>query len=144
MKYPIIGAYFKTLNIPVYRGDRMRAARSIVKASQEAKKGWSIAIFPEGGIPVENPKMKPFKAGAFQLAKNLNLPIVPLTFINNHLLFSDPTFILGPARPGFSKVYMHDYISAEQVASMDQRELKAYCFELLNGPLLERYPELTK
>jgi len=144
LKYPIIKSYFKTMNIPVHRSDRMKAARSLVQASNEAKKGWSIAIFPEGGIPVENPKMKPFKSGAFQLAKNLKLPIVPMTFINNHILFSDPTFILGPARPGFCKVYMHDYISAEEVEKMDKNDLKSHCFDLLNGPLLEKYPELRK
>jgi 1-acyl-sn-glycerol-3-phosphate acyltransferase len=144
LKYPIIGAYFKTLNIPVHRGNRMKAARSIVQASREVKKGWSIVIFPEGQIPDVNPKMKHFKSGAFQLAKNLNLPIVPMTFTNNHILFSDPTFILGPARPGICKVYMHDYISAEKVAGMEQKELRAYCYELLNGPLLEQYPELRK
>ena len=144
LKYPIIGTYFKTLNIPVHRGNRMKAARSIVQASREVKKGWSIVIFPEGQIPDVNPKMRHFKSGAFQLAKNLNLPIVPMTFTNNHILFSDPTFILGPARPGICKVHMHDYISAEKVASMEQKELRAYCYELLNGPLLEEYPELRK
>lgn len=144
LKYPIIGTYFRRLNIPVHRGNSMKAARSVVRAAQEAKKGWSIAIFPEGGIPNENPKMKGFKSGAFKLAKNLSLPIVPITFTNNHLLFSDPTFILGPARPGFSKVYMHDFISAETVASMSQLELKKHCYDLLNGPLLEEYPELKE
>lgn len=144
LKYPIIGAYFKRLNIPVHRGDRMKAARSIVHAGREVKKGWSIVIFPEGGIPNENPKMNPFKFGAFQLAKNLNLPIVPITFTNNHLLFSDPTFILGPARPGLSRVYMHDYISAETVASMELNDLRKHCYELLNQPLLEAYPELRE
>lgn len=142
LKYPIIGSYFKRLNIPVHRGDRMKAARSLVHASQEVEKGWSIVIFPEGRIPDVNPKMIPFKSGAFHLAKNLKLPIVPLTFTNNHILFSDPTFIFGSARPGLCKVYMHDYISAEKVASMDQKELKKYCHTLLNGPLLEKYPEL--
>lgn len=132
------------MNIPVHRGNRMKAARSLVQASKEAEKGWSIAIFPEGGIPYENPKMKHFKSGAFQLAKNLNLPIVPMTFLNNHILFSDPTFILGPARPGFCKVHMHDYISVDKVANMEQKELKEHCYKLLNGPLLEEYPELRK
>lgn len=144
LKYPIIGAYFKRLNIPVHRGDRMKAGRSLVHAKEEVGKGWSIVIFPEGRIPDVNPKMIPFKSGAFQLAKSLNLPIVPITFMNNHILFSDPTFILGPARPGLSKVYMHDYISAEKVASMEQNELRKYCHAVLNGPLLEEYPELKK
>lgn len=142
LRYPIIKAYFKHLNIPVHRGDRVKAARSLIHASREVKKGWSIVIFPEGGIPTKNPKMMPFKSGAFQLAKSLNLPIVPITFTNNHLLFSDPSFILGPARPGVSRVYMHDFISAEDVARMDQKELMAHCHKLLNGPLLEEYPEL--
>jgi 1-acyl-sn-glycerol-3-phosphate acyltransferase len=144
LRYPIIGAYFKRLNIPVHRGDRVKAARSLIQATEEVQKGWSIVIFPEGRIPNVNPKMIPFKSGAFQLAKKLNLPIVPMTFTNNHTLFSDPTFILGPARPGLSKVYMHDYISAEKVASMDQKELMKYCHELLNGPLLKEHPELRE
>jgi len=114
----------------------------LAHATEEVNKGWSIVIFPEGRIPKVNPKMIPFKSGAFLLAKNLNLPIVPITFTNNHTLFSDPTFIFGPARPGLSKVYMHDYISAEKVASMGQNELRRYCHKLLNGPLLEEYPEL--
>lgn len=144
LRYPIIKAYFKRLNIPVHRSDRLKAARSLVKAKEEVNKGWSIVIFPEGRIPNVNPKMIPFKAGAFQLAQTLNLPIVPLTFTNNHLLFSDPTFILGPARPGLSKVYMHDFISATEVSSMTQKELMTHCFALLNGPLLEEYPELRQ
>ncbi len=144
LRYPIIKAYFKRLNIPVHRSDRLKAARSLNQAMEEVKKGWSIVIFPEGRIPNINPKMIPFKSGAFQLAKKLNLPIVPLTFTNNHLLFSDPTFILGPARPGLSKVYMHDYISAEEVADMTQKELMDHCYQLLNGPLLTEHPELNK
>ena len=144
LRYPIIRAYFKRLNIPVHRGDRVKAARSLVHAANEVKKGWSIVIFPEGGIPNVNPRMKPFKSGAFQLAKNLSIPIVPITFTNNHILFSDPTFILGPARPGLSRVYMHDYISVEKIASMDQNELRRYCYDLLNGPLLKEHPELRE
>ncbi len=142
LSYPLIKTYFKRLNIPVYRGNRIKAAKSLVHAAREVKKGWSMVIFPEGKIPDENPKMARFKAGAFQLAKTVNLPIVPVTFTNNHLLFSDPTFILGPARPGVSKVHVHQFIPAEKVAELDQEELIKECFDLVNQPIIDRYGEL--
>lgn len=143
LKYPIIKAYFKRMNIPVFRGNRVKAAKSLIRASQEVKNGWSIMIFPEGGIPDgQAPKMMGFKQGAFQLAKSLNVPIVPVTFTNNHQLFSDPTDILGPARPGISRVYIHPSITAEAVDEMDINSLRKHCFDIINGPIQAEYPHL--
>lgn len=143
LKYPLIKTYFKRLNVPVYRGNRVKAAKSLIHCAREVKKGWSFVIFPEGKIPDENPAMSRFKAGAFQLAKGVNVPLVPMTFTTNHLLFSDPSFILGPARPGVSRVYIHDYIPAEEVKNSDQGELIKKCFDVIHQPLLEEYPELN-
>ncbi|MFT5779448.1 MAG: 1-acyl-sn-glycerol-3-phosphate acyltransferase [Crocinitomicaceae bacterium] len=142
LHYPIIGAYFKRLNIPVHRGSAIKSARSLVRASQEVENGWSLAIFPEGRIPDVNPKMIPFKSGAFQLAKNLKLPIVPMTFVNNHRLFSDPTNILGPARPGISRVYIHPAIPTSEVERMTQSELLKHTFDIINEPILKEYPNV--
>jgi 1-acyl-sn-glycerol-3-phosphate acyltransferase len=143
LSYPIIATYFKGLNIPVYRKDRSKAGRSFIKAREAVSHGWSIVIFPEGGIPDEdNPRMVPFKAGAFKLAKQLELPIVPLTFTNNYHLFSDPTNILGPAHPGFSRLYVHPHISKSEVIRMSDKELSDHCFSIVNGPLLKEYPHL--
>lgn len=145
LKYPIIKAYFKYMNIPVFRGNRVKAARSLIRASKEVKKGWSIMIFPEGGIPDgQAPKMIRFKDGAFRLAKSLELPIVPITFTNNHILFSDPTEILGPARPGISHIHIHEAISPEQIAQMEMSELRKHCFDIINGPILEEHPHLKQ
>lgn len=143
LKYPLLRAYFKRMNIPVFRDSRMKAAKSLIQAAKEVKNGWSIMIFPEGGIPdTENPKMIPFKQGAFQLAKSLNIPIVPVTFTNNFQLFSDPTDVLGRAHPGISRVYIHDFIPAESVTEMSQDELKKHCFEIINQPLKDEHPHL--
>lgn len=142
--YPIIRTYFKGLNIPVHRKDRAKAAQSFVMAKKAVKEGWSLVIFPEGTIPDEGtPKMIPFKAGAFKLAKALNIPIVPITFTNNWQLFSDPTDILGVARPGVSKVYIHPHISTEEMADLSDKELSDLCFDRINGPILEENPKLT-
>lgn len=143
LKYPLIKTYFKRMNIPVHRSNPVKAARSLVKAAQEVKLGWSLMIFPEGGIPDEgSPRMVPFKDGAFQLAKSVKIAIVPVTFTNNYRLFSDPGMPLGPARPGTSHVYIHPFISAEQVMTLSQEELKQRCFDIINGPLQETHPDL--
>ena len=145
LSYPLLKTYFKRLNIPVHRSSAVKSARALVTASKEVKKGWSLVIFPEGGIPDDdNPKMIPFKEGAFQLAKSLKIPIVPMTFTNNHRLFSDPTQILGSARPGVSHVYIHPFISAEEVEQMTQQQIKEMCFKVVNEPLLTCYPELKE
>jgi 1-acyl-sn-glycerol-3-phosphate acyltransferase len=143
LSYPIIRTYFKNLNIPVFRGDKSKAGQSYNLAAKAVKEGWSIVIFPEGGIPDKQcPKMIPFKNGAFKLAKTLNIPIVPLTFTNNYKLFSDPTEILGPAGPGISRMYIHDFVSQEMIQNMEVKELNKLCFDCINQPILSENPHL--
>jgi 1-acyl-sn-glycerol-3-phosphate acyltransferase len=135
--------YFKNLNIPVFRGDKSKAGQSYNLASKAVMDGWSIVIFPEGTIPDEDwPKMIPFKEGAFKLAKSANVPIVPLTFTNNYKLLSDPECVLGPARPGLSHVYLHEYISKEKVAELSAEELMNLSHDIINAPILATHPNL--
>ena len=145
LSYPIIRTYFKGLNIPVHRKDRAKAARSFGLAKKAVQEGWSLVIFPEGTIPDDgNPAMLPFKAGAFKLAKELAVPIVPITFTNNFQLFSDPERLFGPARPGVSRVYIHPFLSAEKVNELSEKELLNTCFDTINGPLIKEFPELIR
>jgi len=142
LRYPIISTYFKGLNIPVHRKDRGKAATSYILAKKAVYEGWSIVIFPEGGIPdTNNPKMIPFKKGAFRLAKALNIPIIPMTYTNNYKLFSDPLHIFGPARPGISHVYIHPFISTEEISELTEAELMEKCFTRINKPILAEHPE---
>ncbi len=141
LSYPIIRTYFKGLNIPVHRGNKMKSGRSFVLAKRAVEQGWSIVIFPEGTIPDDDcPKMIPFKEGAFKLAKSLNIPIVPVTFTNNYRLFSDPTNILGPAHPGISRVHILPSIGVDEMAELSVKELTELCFNRINAPLLAECP----
>jgi 1-acyl-sn-glycerol-3-phosphate acyltransferase len=143
LSYPIISTYFKNLNIPVFRTDKSKAGQSYNLAAKAVQDGWSIVIFPEGGIPDNQcPKMIPFKDGAFKLAKTLKVPIVPLAFTNNYKLFSDPTEILGPARPGIAKVYIHEYLSLELIQSKEIKEINKICFDRINESILFEHPNL--
>jgi 1-acyl-sn-glycerol-3-phosphate acyltransferase len=145
LKYPIVRTYFKALNIPVYRKNKAKAGQALVQAKKAMEDGWSIVIFPEGTIPEEHiPQMIPFKNGAFRLAKNLNVPVLPLTFTQNFHLFSDPTQLLGPAHPGVVEVHIHPYISTEEVAATSIEEISEKCFHLIEAPIRAAHPELFK
>ena len=143
LSYPILRTYFKNLNIPVYRKDKSKAGKAYIEALKSVGAGWSLVIFPEGTIPDDDaPKMIAFKHGAFKLAKALNVPILPLTFENNHKLFSDPTNIWGPARPGLSVVHFHKAITLDEINKMEVNELSDHCFEIISKPLVKKYPNL--
>lgn len=145
LNYPIVKTYFKALNIPVYRKDKTKAGQALVQAKKAINDGWSIVIFPEGTIPEENiPQMMPFKNGAFRLAQNLNVPIVPLTFTQNFHLFSDPTQLLGPAHPGVVEVFIHPFIGTEEIQSSSLEALSAKCFDIIEAPIRAAHPQLFK
>ena len=116
---------------------------SYVLASKAIKEGWSLVIFPEGTIPMTDiPRLIPFKNGAFKIAKQANIPIVPITFTNNFKLFSDPTMFYGPARPGISNFHVHPFISKEEVENLTFSELKKKSYDLIEAPLRKEYPHL--
>ena len=138
LSYPLIKTFFKRLNIPVFRDNRLKAAKSFIRARQEMNKGWSIIIFPEGGIPNETPYVIPFKDGAFKLAKSSQVGILPITFLDNYKLFSDPENVFDSARPGLSRVVFHDYIDEGQVEKTELSNLNNKVFKLISGSLPQK------
>lgn len=133
LRYPLVSLFFKRLNIPVFRKDRLKAARSFIQAKNEINEGWSFVIFPEGGIPDENPKMLPFKEGAFKLAKACKVGIMPITFVNNFKLFSDPENIWGTAYPGLVKIVLHKFVFYEEIEELSTDELSKFIFNTISS-----------
>jgi 1-acyl-sn-glycerol-3-phosphate acyltransferase len=131
LSYPLVKTFFKNLNIPVFRGDRIKAAKSFIRARHEIAKGWNIVIFPEGGIPDNNPQLAPFKDGAFKLAKSANCAVLAITFKDNYHLFSDPEFILGPAHPGIARVVLHPIINRDAVQAITEQEISQLSHRLI-------------
>ena len=138
LKIPLVKTFFKRLHIPVYRKGGPNANKALETADKAIKDGWCVIIFPEGGIK-ENlvPALQPFKDGAFRLAKNNSVPLVPITFMNNHDLFQDPAAKHSLAQPGVADVVVHPIITKESVIQNEITELKSIAFERINSPLLE-------
>lgn len=140
MKIPLVKTFFKRLHIPVYRKGGPNANKALESADRAIKNGWCVIIFPEGGIKEKLvPALQPFKEGAFRLAKNNAVPLVPITFMNNHLLFEDPAAKNSAARPGIAEVVIHPFIAKNTVENNDIDAIKEMAFSMINKPLVEKY-----
>ena len=86
-RIPIFGRVLKTLGLP--RIDRKNAKANFEKINdsinQVVKLGNSIMIFPEGKRSNQK-ELLPFKKGAAYIAKDFNLPVIPVVSHNAHNL----------------------------------------------------------
>ena len=88
---PLLGYMFAKLHVQVDRRQPNSRAYSLAKSIRTLASGRSIMIFPEGGIhATEPPKMhNPFKDGAFIMAIQQQVPIVPVTLLTNYRILPD-------------------------------------------------------
>lgn len=134
-KVPVFNIFFKKLNILVDRQNPMGAHKAILKASDRLADGTNVVIFPEGTISKLAPRMRPFKNGAFKIAAQLQMPIVPVTFVNNYKLLSDSMKFGASARPGKAKVIIHDPIYPDSADEQDLLTLREKCREVIASGL---------
>lgn len=143
LKWPLFNIFFKGMNIAVNRSSRTGAGRALVKASRALDRGTCVAIFPEATIPLSAPRMKAFKDGAFKLAIEKQVPILPVTFLDNWRLFGDPEQVLSRSRPGRARAVVHAAIPTAGLVEEDLDILRRKVFETIEGPLLKEYGTLA-
>lgn len=79
MKIPFVGSACRAAGfIPVDNSTTKTAARSVEEAEKALRKGASVVVFPEGSRTYDG-KMIRFKKGAYQMAFDQHLSIVPIT-----------------------------------------------------------------
>lgn len=137
LKWPLFNIFFKDMNITVNRGSHIEAAKAFRRAAQAIDQGTSLVLFPEGGIPPFAPRMKPFKDGAFRLAIEKQVPIVPVTFVNHWKLLGEPAELLSRSRPGVARAVVHEPISTKGLTEADLVDLRRRVYEVIEGPLLK-------
>lgn len=122
VKIPLFGFFYKRTCILVDRSSAKSRQAVFLRAQRRLQTGVSICIFPEGGVPEEHIELDEFKDGAFRLAINHKIPIVPLTFADNKKRFSY-TFFSGS--PGKMRVKIHKFLSTENLTVDDTKVLNA-------------------
>jgi 1-acyl-sn-glycerol-3-phosphate acyltransferase len=109
-KIPLFGFFYKRTCILVDRSNSKSRMQVFERAQKRLNQGLSICIFPEGGVPDESIVLDSFKDGAFRLAVEHEIPIVPMTFYDNKRLFSY-TFLSGS--PGLMRVKVHRFFETK-------------------------------
>ena len=139
LRWPILNIFFKKVDIAVNREKRHSAFRSITRAKKEIGNGWSIMIYPEGVIPVNAPAMSHFKNGAFKMAIDMQIPVLPITILDNWRLFGTDPVLTGKARPGIANVIIHEPINSAGLTKKDLVSLRTMVYETIREPLLEKH-----
>jgi len=79
---PVFGPLFGAAGVVfIDRADRVKAIEALAPAVQALREGRSLAIAPEG-TRSPTPRPGPFKKGAFHIAMQAGVPIVPVVFRN--------------------------------------------------------------
>lgn len=118
---PIFGFIYKRVCILVDRSSSKSRFQVFERAQKRIQQGLSICIFPEGGVPEEHIVLDEFKDGAFRIAIEHQLPIVPMVFYDNKKRFSY-TFFSGS--PGKMRAKILPVILTQGKTLGDKNELK--------------------
>jgi 1-acyl-sn-glycerol-3-phosphate acyltransferase len=71
-----------TNSILVDRSEIKSLVKTMNKIKESVQKGIPVILFPEGGTYI-GPLTKPFKNGSFQIAADLNIPVIPMAINYN-------------------------------------------------------------
>lgn len=105
--YPVLGWFMKAAHVIfIDRHHHQRAVESMKVAKAIVESGYSIMIAPEG-TRTRTGELQPLKKGAFYLALQTGLPIIPITIVNAYQLF--PRHAWMP-KPGTIQVYIDEPI----------------------------------
>ncbi len=133
-KLPIFGFFYKRTCILVDRGNSQSRMQAIKSAEDKIKLGRSICIFPEGGVSDDKSLiLDEFKDGAFRLAIEHQIEIVPMSFggLKRYFPFE---FLAGyPARV---PVVVHPFIVTKGKTLADRKEVKQQAREMMLKQLL--------
>ena len=117
---PIFGYFYKNNTVIVNRDNLRDAYSAFTNSIEKLKEGLNVCIFPEGGIPKTEVKLRKFKNGPFKLALESNYKIVPVTMPNNKSMFPWNYF---RGYPGLAHVIIHKPITVSSVKNNDIKNL---------------------
>jgi 1-acyl-sn-glycerol-3-phosphate acyltransferase len=130
-KIPFVGyACYRSKH--VYVGDSLSSIQKTVEQARETlRDGMSLVIFPEG-TRTHDGKLQPFKRGAFMLANEIGLPIVPMTITGSYEVMNRRQKL-----PNFGRLHLciHPAITEEQRKGKPTKVFMQEVYDIINTPL---------
>ncbi|MEW6555258.1 MAG: lysophospholipid acyltransferase family protein [Actinomycetota bacterium] len=134
-RYPVFGyATLKGGNIIIDRSNPGEAYKSLENARQKIQGGTSIIMLPEG-TRSRTGELGEFKKGAFVLARELGLPILPVSITGTRSILPPKTLNLFPGR---ATMRVHPPVDIGEYAEGDIERLAADVREVIRQGLEER------
>ncbi len=125
---PILGLACELMgHVIVDRSNTESALASMERARERIKDDMSVIFFAEG-TRSRSGELKPFKKGAFRMAQELNLPILPITIHNTFEILPSDTVDL---RPGIARMTIGAPVSVDAI--VDTADLAASSEDNLNA-----------
>lgn len=123
LKVPVLGVGMGFVNVmAIDRTNRESAIRTTEAAARRIQSGVSFAVFVEG-TRAKPGELLPFKKGAFYMARQAGVPVVPVAIKNSDVLMGKGT---GEARSGtLEMVFMPPVDTIEMTTDEDMNRLIA-------------------
>ena len=137
LRIPLFKYFFIYLDIPVNRKSLTDAHKAVAKAGAKIDQGLSQVIYPEGTIS-ESGKLRPFKNGAFKLAIDKQVPIIPVVNLNHWHYLQNGGFFKSFGRPGRPQIIVGEPISTIGLTEKNVPSLKEKVYTFISLEL-EKY-----
>jgi 1-acyl-sn-glycerol-3-phosphate acyltransferase len=139
-KWPLFGLIAKhSGQIPVQREDKLSRQRGYDLMKEAIFDDFSIILFPEGGWKNKedhtssnpynlkaNQLLHQFRNGAFRLALETKVPVVPIALFNAQERFSDTSMKIIPG-----KIKLHIFDAIDSNLFKDSLALNEKCFNIM-------------
>jgi len=130
---PLFGYVYGKLHITVDRKNLKSRYESLRRSMQAIDEGKNLIIFPEGGMASQkDPVIGKFKDGAFRIAIEKQIAIVPVTIPFNWIILPPDEFLL---RWHPLKVIFHEPLETKGLTLADVDSLKQKLFSVLDNEM---------
>jgi len=133
---PIFGFLYKRAAIMVDRSSSKSRFGVYGRAQKVIAKGYSVCIFPETDYIDESIVLNPFKQGAFKLAIEHELPILPMAFLDCKRKFPWHTShgFPGDLRAKALKIIPTSNLKETDIPNLQEKAYQIIKISLLNDP----------
>ena len=138
-RIPLFGFMYKKLHITVDRESMKSRYTTMIRSAEAIDQGKSLMIIPEGGILSKDvPIMHRFKDGAFRIAIEKQIPIVPVTIPNNWIILPDNSLL---PKLRLLKVIFHQPIKTDGMTLQNVDNLKQQTYDIIDAELKRHFNE---
>jgi 1-acyl-sn-glycerol-3-phosphate acyltransferase len=141
-RLPFVGMVLSLTNsIKITRESARSGYQFLVRAEEEMRKGSSVLIFPEG-TRSGSTRMRPFKEGAFVLARKMGCGIIPVIHTGSEKTFDRGSWVLKGKTE--IRIRVLDEVGPEVVNSLEIKDLMSKVRQQMLDGISEMEQELSE